>query len=118
MQQPATTTAQSVYLYLQKIEQLHTTHPDVCRHFQQGLHVIRRSDRYWAGLFPDLIIEQVLMRSVKATGGLTRGRGMNEIQRLVWLLSSPACAEINYAIQELTSISYTASEQHKDSTLR
>ena len=41
---------------------------------------------YWAGLSTDLVIEQVLMRSIKSTGGLTRGRGMAEIQRLLWLL--------------------------------
>ena len=34
---------------------------------------------------------QVLMRSVKIHGGLTRGRGMTEIQRLVWVLSMCGC---------------------------
>ena len=38
-----------------------------------GLHTIRRSDRFWAGLLKDLIIEQVMMRSLKSRGGLTRG---------------------------------------------
>ena len=47
--------------------------------FVNGFHVIRRSDRYWAGLSSDLVIEQVLIRSLKTTGGLTHGRGMSEI---------------------------------------
>ena len=51
--------------------------------FQAGYHVVRRSDRYWGALSTDLVIEQVLMRSVKRQGGLTRGRGMNDIQRRV-----------------------------------
>ena len=55
--------------------QLQAQHPDVNAFFSTGYHVIRRSDRYWAGLSSDLVIEQVLM---KATGGLTRGRGMTE----------------------------------------
>ena len=38
------------------------------------------------------------MRSVKTTGGLTKGRGFSETQRLVWLLSTPVTAEINNAI--------------------
>ena len=59
---------------------LSNTHPDVFKHFSQGLHVVRRSDRLWAGLSSDLVIEQVLMRSMKTSGGLTRGRGMTEIQ--------------------------------------
>ncbi len=42
------------------------------------MHVVRRSDRFWAGLSTDLIIEQVLRRSFKTTGGLTHDRGMTE----------------------------------------
>ena len=91
---------------MQKLEQ---THPDVYRHFEEGYHVIRRSDRYWAGMSTDLIIEQVLMRSLKTTGGLTRGSGMTESQRLVWLLSTPASAQINHAMQDFTAVSYTTS---------
>lgn len=33
-----------------------------------GLHVIRRSDRYWAGLSADLVIEQEFMRAMKSSG--------------------------------------------------
>ena len=93
---------------------LENTHPDVHSQFTQGMHVIRRSNRFWAGLSPDLVIEQVLMRSLKTTGGLTRGRSMTETQRLVWCLSRPACEEINSAMQQLTSVPYETSELHKD----
>ena len=43
----------------------------------------RRTGRYWAGLSSDLVIEQdlVLMRSMKSTGRLTRGRGICESER-------------------------------------
>ena len=41
--------------------------------FSEGNFIIRRSDRNWAGLAPDLAIEQVLMRSLKSNVGLTRG---------------------------------------------
>ena len=104
----------SVYLYLQKMWKLEDSNPDIYSKFMDGLHVVRRSDRYWAGLSPDLVIEQVLMRSLKTTGGLTRGRGMTETQRLVWCLSRPICAEVNDAMQQLTSVKYATSEQHKD----
>ena len=75
-----------------------------------------KSQRYWVGLSQDLLIEQVLTRSLlkSTTGGLTRGRGMTETQRLVWLLSTNACSEVNLALQELTSVNYTTSEQHKE----
>ena len=61
----------------------------------EGYHVVRRSDRFWAGLSTDLNIEQVLMRSIKTHGGLTRVKGMTENQRLVWVLSMLVCASIN-----------------------
>ena len=59
------------------------------------LQIVRRTDRYCGGLSINLILEQVLMHNLKTSGGLTRGRGMTEMQRLIWLMS-------------------TTSEQHKD----
>ena len=98
------------------MSQLEEQHPDIYQQFQEGLHVVRRSDRLWAGLSTDLVIEQVLMRSMKTSGGLTRGRGMTGQQHLVWVLSMPVCAEINKAMQELTGVNYDTSEQNKDIT--
>jgi len=49
----------SVYIYLQKMTNLHMDNPEVYQHFTQGLHVVRRSERIWAGLSTDLVIEQV-----------------------------------------------------------
>lgn len=82
----------------------------------EGYHVVRRSDRYWARLSTDLIIEQVLTRNNKTTGGMTRGRGMMDLQRAAWLLSTPASADVNCAMQELTGVTYEPSEQHKETT--
>jgi len=62
----------SVYLYLQDMAKIHELHPEVHARFLEGYLVIHRSDRFWAGLSLDLAIEQILMRSVKTTGGLTR----------------------------------------------
>ena len=90
-------------------------HPIIYDFFNDGYHVVRRSDRFWAGLSTDLVIEQVLMRSVKATGGMTRGRGLSESQRAQWLLSMPACADINRAMQTVTNIDYQTSDQHVES---
>jgi len=104
----------SLYVYLQRLAQLSIQHPEVHHQFQNGYHVVRRSDRYWAGLSTDLLIEQVLMRSVKTTGGLTRGRGMSESQRITWLLSTPICAEVNMALQDYTSVQYGTSDQYKE----
>jgi len=101
-------------LYLQSMTDLQTKHPDVYRNFASGLHVATRSDRFWAGLSIDLIIEQVLMRSLTTNRGLTRGRGLTEQQCLIWLLSMPACAETNHSMQELTGVQFNSGEQNKD----
>ena len=61
----------SVYLYLQTMSQIHVTNPGLHKYFINGMRVISRSDRFWAGLSPDLVIEQVLMHSLKTSGGLT-----------------------------------------------
>jgi hypothetical protein len=106
----------SARLYVQQMSDLEAQHPAILEKFQQGLHVVRRSDRRWAGLSTDLIIEQVLMRNMKTSGGLTRGRGMTEQQRTLWLLSTPACAEVNKAMQKLTGVNYNTGEQNKDMT--
>ena len=68
--------------YLQTMLSLEDDHPDVFRSYQTVHRGVRRSDRYWAGLSTDLMIEQVLMRSVKSRGGLGRGRVI-KLQRLV-----------------------------------
>ena len=93
-----------VWIYLQQMSKLEDEHPTVYRHFIQGLHVVRRSNRLWAGLPTDLVIEQALMRTLKTTGGLTRGRCMTEQQRLTWVMAMPACAEVNKIMQDVTGI--------------
>ncbi|VDI73946.1 Hypothetical predicted protein [Mytilus galloprovincialis] len=108
--------AKSAYVYLSMMQRLEIDHPEVYRHFKAGHHVLRRTDRFWSGLSTDLTIEQILMRSVKSSGGLTRGRGMGESQRAQWILSMPACADYNSAMQDLTGVGYCTSDQHKEAT--
>ena len=50
--------AKSAYVYLQIMLRLPETHLDAHRKFMDGYHVVRRSDRFWAGLSTDLIIEK------------------------------------------------------------
>ena len=47
---------------------LRETNPNVQQQFLSDLHVIRRSDMFWAGLSADLVIEEVFMRSMKTVG--------------------------------------------------
>jgi len=106
----------SAHYYLQQMSNLEEKHPNVYRKFLRGFHVALRSKQCWAGLSSDLVIEQTLMRSLKSTGGLTRGSGMNEYMRKLWTLSAPVTSEYNSAMQDFTDLTYTTSPQHKDST--
>jgi len=54
------------------------------------------------------------MRSLKSQGGLARGSGMSEHQRTVWAMSYTVSSAYNFTMQELTTRSYTTSEQHKE----
>ena len=80
--------------------------------FTEGLYVVQWSNKFWAGLSTDTVIEQVLMRSLKISGGLTQGRGMSEIQIILWLLSRPSCSAVNVAMQEF--MEFVTSDQHED----
>lgn len=104
----------SGYKYLQDMLMLPSQNPTVYEMFLKGLFVVRRSERFWAGLGSDLVIEQVLMRSIKCRGGLTRGSGLTEIQQATWLKSMPVCSLYNIAMQEYTKVSFETSEQHKE----
>jgi hypothetical protein len=106
----------SAYFYIQQMSQLHINHPEVFQKFENGFHVIRHSSQFWAGLSPDLVIEQTLMQSLKTTGGFTPESGMSEEQRALWTMSSPITSAYNCAMQELTKQTYTTSHQHKDLT--
>ena len=56
------------------------------------------------------------MRSLKTSGGLTNGSGINEEQRSLWTMSMPVTAMYNMAIRDLNSLLYTTSDQHKETT--
>ena len=81
--------AKSARLYLQLMLELPTNHPWLYNCFaEQGFHTVRRSNRFWAGIWTDLTIEQVMMTSLKSRGGLTRGR------RLFAFSGSTACTSV------------------------
>ena len=43
---------------------------------------------------------------------MTRGGGMSEIQRSLWLLSSPITSKYSMQMEENINVLYTTSEQH------
>jgi hypothetical protein len=105
--------AKSARLYLQSMMDVHESHPVLYEKLVNGFHAIRRSDRYWAGLSSDLVIEKTMMKAIKSTGGLTRGRGITESVRTVWLRTLVECAKKNLALSTVTG-THRAQEDHVD----
>ena len=105
--------AKSACLYLQQMMELETDYPWVHKNFtENGYHTIRRSNKFWAGLWSDLIIEQVMIRSLKSRGGITRGRGVTESVRVLWTNTAHRCGAIHEPMTNLTGKKRKSSEQH------
>ena len=105
--------AKSARLSLQSMNELPDKYPWLYQCFnEKGYHVVRRSDRYWGGLWSDLIIEQVLMRSIKSHGGLSRGRGTSDSVIAIWCQSMHRLAAIHESMSTLTGHIHQTSGQH------
>ena len=57
-----------------------------------------------------MTIEQVLMRQMKVSGGLTHGRGMTDNATRV--ASLPACTELINQFEEFCDVAFLSGEQH------
>ena len=106
----------AAWIYHQQMTQLKTTNLALYTQFLAGNHVVRRTEGPFVGISTDLAIEQVLMRSIKSSGGLTRGKGLGEDKRLIWLMCMPACAKIHKVMQDITGVSMESTEQHVQHT--
>jgi len=90
-------------VYLQQMCELEHMHPWLHDQLLAGMNMIRKSDRFWAGLSCDLVTEQDMMAAVKGKGGLTQGRRMIETTRITWLNTLPECAATGSATCKLSS---------------
>ena len=107
--------AKSARFYLQQMCSLDKTHPEVYHVFvEKGFHTVRQSDRFWSGIWSDMVIEQDMMRSLKTSGGLTRGRGMTESSRSQWVSTTHEFANVHDMMTQITNTQTTSSEQHVD----
>ena len=99
----------SLYWFIQEMQGLKS---NILDEFLKGLFVVRRTDQFWSAASPDLCIEQTLMASLKGSSGLTRGRSLSEINRLVWVLSRPFVLTIDSKLREMAKVRFRSSEQH------
>lgn len=108
--------AKSSHLYLQDMfaleEKMDTNEYDLFT--REGYFTIRRSNKFWSGIWSDMTIEQTLMRTMKSTGGLTHGRGMTDSVLTTWTLGMVYMHNVCEKIEEFSAISLSTSEQHVD----
>ena len=104
--------AKTCRLYLQSVLALEKEHPDVFAQFMIGNHTVRRTEKVWSGIWTDLSIEQILMKSLKGRGGVI-GKGMSENVANVWTKTMHRCAEFSDAMEELTSVD-RSTDKHKE----
>ena len=81
---------------------------------KEGYFTIRQSHRFWSGIFSDQTIEQVLMRNLKAPGGLAHGRGLTESTQAKFVHAIPKCVPICNALEDFCGVHSVPSNQHCD----
>ena len=106
--------AKSTRMYLQQMNVLHESHPEVHKLFMEGKHTVSRTHNNFVAVWTDLAIEQLYMRSIKSRGGLTQGRGVTENMRTLWVASAHSCGEVHYAFSESTGTQPEVSTSHKE----
>ena len=108
--------AKSAHLYVQQMSELSAkmTSDEYNMFTTRGFFTIRRTDKFWCGVWSDMTIEQVLMRAIKTSGGLTRGRGISDSTLAQWVLALPLCVPLHNALETFAGINPGTSEQHKE----
>ncbi|CAH1118147.1 unnamed protein product [Phaedon cochleariae] len=108
--------AKSAHLYLQEMltleEQMDPT--EFKKFTTEGFFTIRRSDKFWCGVWSDMTIEQTLMKTMKVKGGLTHGRGFSDSVLTKWTSGMATLHDVCQRIEEFCDISTGTSEQHVD----
>ena len=106
--------AKSAHLYHQEMCSLHDVMDknEFQAYTEKGFFTIRRRDRFWSGVWSDMTIEQVLMRAMKVSGGLTRGWGIIESTLAKRVCALPLCIPLCTAVEEFAGSHTESSGQH------
>lgn len=80
----------------------------------QGYFTIRRSHKFWSGVWSDMTIEQVLMRTMKSRGGLTHGRGFPDSVLIKFVATMIFLVSVCNQVENFCYIHSATSEQHVD----
>lgn len=106
------------HLYLQDIRKLKETINDDCefaRFTTDGFFMIRRTQKFWSGVWPDMMIKQVLMRSIKTPVRLTHCSGWSESVLAKLVLTIIILVAICNEMNDFCDVSFTTTDQQSDS---
>ena len=108
--------AKSARRYLDTMRDLPTIMPEdqYKTYVKEGYFTIRWSHRFWSGIFTDQTIEQVLMRSLKAPGGLAHGRGITDSTQAKFVHAIPKCIPICNSLEDFCDVHTETSDQHRE----
>lgn len=76
-----------------------------------GYFTIQRSDKFWSGIWSDMTIEQTLMKAMKTSGGLTRGRELTDSVIAKWTFGMTLAHTVVDKIEEFCSLPLDNDEQ-------
>lgn len=109
--------SKSAHLYLQDMRTLKTEMSEYEYELfvAQGYFTIRRSHKFWSGVWSDMTIEQVLMRTMKTRGGLTHGRGFSDSVLIKFVATMIFLVSVCNQVENFCNVRSYSSEQHVDS---
>ena len=96
------------------MEELPERHPWLYEKFLEGKHAVTRTGNDWTSVPTDMTIEETLMRTVKSSGGLTRGRGFDESVRNLWVLSLSHCDQLDRAVKDFAGLNVQSDTGNKE----
>ena len=73
---------------------------------------VRRTNKKWSGIWTDLLIEQILMKSLKGRSGVV-SKGISTNVMRVWTHTMHRCAEVTDAVSSIL-LTEKCQEQHKE----
>ncbi|KAJ8666635.1 hypothetical protein QAD02_008297 [Eretmocerus hayati] len=111
--------AKYAHIYLQEMIHLRDAMKNIgaeaeyLKFVEQSFFTIRRSDKFWCGVWSDMTIEQVLMRYLWNLGGIIT-RGMKESAVAKWTSTQVATSVVIAEFEKFAGVSHATSEQQKD----
>lgn len=98
--------AKSSHLYLQQMRKLQScmSEYEFDRITEQSFFTVRRTEKFWSGVWTDMLIEQSLMRLIKSRCGLTQGRGLSDAVVTPFLLTAPMLVDVCNEVEEFCNI--------------